>query len=79
MARRMMCKTLKRDGFLVAEAGDGQQALAAYDQQQSDIVLLDIEMPVMDGYTPCRELRKRANPTFATQPLIDLNSAAALF
>ena len=61
MARRMMCKTLKRDGFLVAEAGDGQQALAAYDQQQPDIVLLDIEMPVMDGYTACRELRKRAN------------------
>ena len=61
IARRMMCKTLKRHGFLVEEAGDGQQALAAYDQQQPDIVLLDIEMPVMDGYTTCRELRKRAN------------------
>ncbi|MGB5177557.1 MAG: response regulator [Gammaproteobacteria bacterium] len=61
IARRMMCKVLKRDGFLVAEAGNGQEALAAYDQRPPDIVLLDIEMPVMDGYTTCRELRTRAN------------------
>ena len=61
IARRLMCKALKQGGFLVEEAGDGQQALAAYDQRQPDIVLLDIEMPVMDGYTTCRELRKRAN------------------
>jgi CheY-like chemotaxis protein len=61
IARRLMCKILKRDGFHVAEAGDGQQALAVYDQQQPDIVLLDIEMPVMDGYTTCRELRMRAS------------------
>jgi CheY-like chemotaxis protein len=61
IARRLMCKALKQGGFLVEEAGDGQQALAAYDQQQPDIVLLDIEMPVMDGYTTCRELRMRAS------------------
>jgi len=61
IARRMMCKALKRDGFLVAEAGNGQEALAAYDQRPPDIVLLDIEMPVMDGYATCRELRIRAN------------------
>ena len=30
--------------------------LAAYDQQQPDVVLLNIEMPEMDGYTTCREL-----------------------
>jgi CheY-like chemotaxis protein len=57
----MMCKVLKRDGFLVVEAGNGQEALVAYDQRPPDIVLLDIEMPVMDGYTTCRELRTRAN------------------
>ena len=61
ITRRMMCKVLKRDGFLVEEAGDGQEALAAFDQRQADIVLLDIEMPVMDGYTTCRELRMRAS------------------
>ena len=61
MARRMLCKVLKRDGYLVAEAGNGQEALAAYDQRQPDIVLLDIEMPVMDGYATCRELRTRAS------------------
>ena len=61
MARRLMCKALKRYGFRIAEAGNGQEALAVYDQRQPDIVLLDIEMPVMDGYTTCRELRMRAN------------------
>jgi CheY-like chemotaxis protein len=61
IARRLMRKALKQGGFLVEEAGNGQEALAAYDQRQPDIVLLDIEMPVMDGYTTCRELRMRAS------------------
>ncbi|MGB5718570.1 MAG: response regulator [Gammaproteobacteria bacterium] len=61
MARRLMCKALKRYGYRIAEAGNGQEALAVYDQRQPDIVLLDIVMPVMDGYTTCRELRMRDN------------------
>jgi diguanylate cyclase (GGDEF)-like protein/PAS domain S-box-containing protein len=58
-SRKLMRKTLLREGFEVIEAEDGQQALAVFDEQHPDIVLLDVEMPVMDGFTACMNLRQR--------------------
>jgi len=46
---------------VVAEAGDGKQALELFDKHTPDLVLLDINMPVMDGMTALRELRKRSD------------------
>ena len=47
-------------GHRVVVAHDGQQALALYDQHHPDFVLLDIGMPVLDGYEVARRLRERA-------------------
>ena len=58
-ARKLIRKTLMRDGFEVIEAENGEHALAVFDEQHPDIVLLDVEMPVMDGFTACMELRQR--------------------
>ncbi|MDX2455929.1 MAG: response regulator, partial [Gammaproteobacteria bacterium] len=58
-SRKLMRKTLLREGFEVIEAEDGQQALAVFDEQHPDIILLDVEMPVMDGFTACMNLRQR--------------------
>lgn len=55
---------LEADGTLavLAEAGDGAQALAALDDQQVDVVIMDLQMPTMDGPTAIRRLRDRGGP-----------------
>ncbi|MGI9321224.1 MAG: putative bifunctional diguanylate cyclase/phosphodiesterase, partial [Thiogranum sp.] len=58
-SRKLMRKTLLREGFEVIEAENGAQALAVFDEQHPDIVLLDVEMPIMDGFTACEKLRRR--------------------
>lgn len=53
---------LKRVGYDTAEAGSGEEALDIFDNDSAgfDIALLDISMPGMDGFTLCKELRKRS-------------------
>lgn len=53
---------LKRVGYTIVEAGSGEEALDIYDNDAEgfDIALLDISMPGMDGFTLCKELRKRS-------------------
>ena len=57
-ARYLARNSLEHDGFAVAEANDGIEALTLFKEQCPDIVLLDIVMPNMDGYTVCSEIRK---------------------
>jgi CheY-like chemotaxis protein len=45
---------------VVAEAGNGQQAVQHFERTTPDLVLLDINMPVMDGLTALKELRQRS-------------------
>ncbi|MEG0439280.1 MAG: response regulator transcription factor [Solibacillus sp.] len=59
--RELVCLFLRNDGFSTAEAADGKEALAVYTSTNVDLVVLDIMMPNMDGWTLCKELR-RANP-----------------
>jgi two-component system chemotaxis response regulator CheY len=62
-------------GFqVVAEAGNGKQALEQFEKVSPDLVLLDINMPVMDGITALKELRKRSE-TVAIIMLTSLASA----
>jgi len=59
--RELVCLFLRNDGFATVEAADGKEALAVYASTHVDLVVLDIMMPIMDGWTLCKELR-RANP-----------------
>ena len=56
--RRLTRATLERAGFEVVEAQDGLQALDVMQAELPDLVLMDVSMPVMDGFTACAELRK---------------------
>ena len=53
--------TLLRDGFRVAEAENGAQALHMLKRIQPDVILMDAVMPVMDGFTACARMQKVPN------------------
>lgn len=52
---------LDRAGFQVITAEDGQQALSVFDKQRPDFVILDLNLPGMDGLDVCRTIRKSSN------------------
>lgn len=51
---------LEREGYTVQAAGNGQEALDLATESPSDLILLDLRMPVMDGWTCCRLLKQRS-------------------
>jgi two-component system chemotaxis response regulator CheY len=62
VVRKVARRILEANGCTVAEAGDGQQALEACRAGMPDFVLLDWNMPVMDGLTFLRALRQEFGP-----------------
>lgn len=56
--RLLLSAVLRREGYQVECAEDGQQALAKFKLLQPDLVLMDIRMPVMDGLTAFKEMRQ---------------------
>lgn len=61
---RMQLRTLlEQAGYLVAEATNGEQALAVYSQVKPDLVLLDVIMPILDGIGCCAGLRSLPGST----------------
>jgi two-component system, OmpR family, response regulator len=58
--QKLLTYPLEKEGYEVVQAFDGQQALAQFDQQQFDLVVLDIMLPRMDGLEVCRRLRAKS-------------------
>ena len=58
--RDMLVRRLQRAGHQVVTAGDGEAALAAMREQQPAVVLMDMNLPVKDGWTACREAQQDA-------------------
>ena len=52
-------RKLEKDGFKILTAGNGQEALDVLENNKADLIILDIEMPVMNGYTFLFELEKK--------------------
>src|SRR5687768_17267358 len=63
-SRSLARAVLEDAGCVVVEAADGLEALAAYDRESPDLVLLDVEMPGLDGLAVCRELRRRPDARY---------------
>jgi PAS domain S-box-containing protein len=57
--RQTLAHTLKLSGYTVIAAENGEAGLALFDAEQPDIVLLDLQMPEMDGLTVLKEMQKR--------------------
>jgi DNA-binding response OmpR family regulator len=60
---RLLRLTLTSEGFEVITASNGLEGLEKVDREPPDVILLDLEMPVMDGRTFFRELRQQGNNT----------------
>ncbi len=74
--RQMVSFTLKAAGHTVTDAADGKQALDIAKTKSFDLVLTDVNMPVMDGLTLTRELR--ALPAFKFTPILVLTTEAGM-
>jgi CheY-like chemotaxis protein len=72
--RELIREILESCGHLVIEAEDGQQALDRVRENKPDLILLDIQMPVLDGYAVLRELRH--TPCFADLKILALTAYA---
>jgi len=68
---------LERLGHTVSVVNDGAQAVAAFLDQEFDLIMLDVQMPVMDGYQAAHELRERMQ-TGRQIPIVGLSAFAQL-
>jgi len=57
----MQQNILQKQGFRVVSAANGQEGLAKAKQYKPDLILLDIEMPGMDGFAVCQKLKQDEN------------------
>lgn len=78
--RRLVQRVLERLGYVdVATAADGLQALNHMAERHSDLVLMDLQMPMMDGHSACQAIRKiYEDQQRAQQPVIIALTAQAL-
>jgi two-component system cell cycle response regulator len=70
--RAVLVEQLRSRGYQVVEAGDGEQAIAACRRRRPDVVLLDVEMPHMDGHAVLASIK--AEPALADIPVVFVTS-----
>jgi DNA-binding response OmpR family regulator len=67
--QKLLTYPLERDGFRVVQAWDGEEALARFNEEDVDLVVLDIMLPKLDGIEVCKQLRAKS-----TVPIIMLTA-----
>ena len=72
--RQILRDLLASVGHDMVEAHDGQAALAAVAEQKPDLILMDIQLPLMDGYEATRRIK--AMPEYKSIPIIVVTSYA---
>lgn len=72
--RQIIRDMLAATDYLITEAVNGEEALAAVAKQRPDLILMDIQLPVMDGYEATRRIK--ADPMLKSIPIIAVTSYA---
>jgi two-component system cell cycle response regulator DivK len=72
--RQILRDLLTSADYEMTEAENGQEALEAVAKQKPDLILMDIQLPVMDGYEATRRLK--GNPAYKDIPIIVVTSYA---
>ncbi|PWB76970.1 MAG: hybrid sensor histidine kinase/response regulator [Candidatus Methylomirabilota bacterium] len=74
--RLLAVRLLEKVGHTVAVAGTGREALAAFERERFDLVLMDVQMPEMDGIAATAAIRARERTTGARVPILALTAHA---
>ncbi len=74
MSRDMLSRRLTRRGFQVVLAVNGQEAVSQAAAEQPDLILMDLSLPVMDGWTATRAIK--GDPATAQIPVVALTAHA---
>ncbi len=72
--RQIIRDMLAATDYEITEAENGEQALTAIAKQRPDLILMDIQLPIMDGYEATRRIK--ANPVLKSIPIIAVTSYA---
>jgi len=72
--RQILRDLLGNAGYELTEAENGEEAIAAAGKQRPDLILMDIQLPIMDGYEATRRIR--TNPDLRSVPIIAVTSYA---
>jgi two-component system cell cycle response regulator DivK len=72
--RRILRDLLVNAGYELIEAESSEEALTAFTQRRPDLILMDIQLPAMDGYEATRRIR--LNPELKSIPIIAVTSYA---
>ena len=72
--RQILRDLLGNAGYELTEAENGEEAIAAAGKQRPDLILMDIQLPIMDGYEATRLIR--TNPDLRSVPIIAVTSYA---
>jgi two-component system cell cycle response regulator DivK len=72
--RQIIRDMLAPTHYEITEAEDGQQALEAIAKQRPDLILMDIQLPIIDGYTATRKIK--SDPALQSIPIIAVTSYA---
>jgi adenylate cyclase len=73
--REILMTRLKRHGYELLQAADGEEALASAAKNMPDLILLDVAMPKLDGFEVCRRLK--SNPLLPFMPIILVTARSA--
>ena len=74
--QKVAARLLEKQGHSVVVVSDGAQALDASSNEVFDVILMDVQMPVMDGYEATRAIREREQPTDSHTPIVALTAHA---
>jgi CheY-like chemotaxis protein len=74
--QKLAVRLLEKRGHVVVAAGNGRQALAAFAQEHFDVVLMDVQMPEMDGFEATAAIRDEEKTTGAHVPIIAMTAHA---
>jgi CheY-like chemotaxis protein len=74
--QRLASRLLEKRGYSVVVAGNGHEALEAFEKERFDLVFMDVQMPAMDGFEATVAIRKKEGAGGNRKPIVALTAHA---